>query len=233
MRQIVLDTETTGLNPLKGDRVIEIGCIEMINRTVTERYFHTYLRCDRAIEDGASRVHGLTQQFLADKPEFKEIAKDFLEFIKGAELIAHNAPFDIGFLDHELSLLETSSSKIQQLCSIFDTLPFARKKHPGQKNNLDALCKRYFIDASNRKLHGALVDAELLARLYLAMTSGQGTLSFFEEASQHNTQSNRPVSREKREPLPILRANETELEAHQRYMDLIKAKAGFCLWKDA
>ena len=173
MRQIVLDTETTGLDPAQGHRVIEIGCIEIENRRLTGRHFHCYLNPDREIDEGAVQVHGITSSFLADKPRFRKVAADFLQFVSEAELIIHNAPFDIGFLNCELKLAGGQYGRLEDYCSVVDTLTMARKKHPGQRNSLDALCKRYEVDNSQRDLHGALLDAEILADVYLLMTGGQ------------------------------------------------------------
>jgi len=177
MRQIILDTETTGLEPSEGHRIIEIGCVELINRKFTGATYHQYLQPDREIDDGAIEVHGITNEMLADKPRFADIAEEFVTFIRGAELVIHNAPFDVGFLNHELKLLNNGHARIDEMCGVVDTLVMARQLHPGQKNNLDALCKRYSIDNSHRELHGALLDAEILAELYLTMTGGQTTLS--------------------------------------------------------
>ncbi|QXP84708.1 DNA polymerase III subunit epsilon [Methylococcus sp. ANG] len=173
MRQIVLDTETTGLDPKAGHRIIEIGCVELLNRRITQNRFHVYINPEREIDAGAIEVHGLTNEFLASKPVFRSIADDFLNFIGGAELIIHNAAFDVGFLDHELALLGENRGRIADYCGVCDTLAMARKNHPGQRNSLDALCKRYNVDNSRRELHGALLDAEILADVYLAMTGGQ------------------------------------------------------------
>ena len=177
MRQIVLDTETTGLEPRLGHRIIEIGCVEVIDRRVTGNRYHQYINPEREIDEGAVEVHGITTAFLADKPLFADIAEDFLNFIRGAELVIHNAPFDVGFIDHELNQLNQQENHVDNICTVLDTLVLARKMHPGQKNNLDALCKRYDIDNSQRDLHGALLDAEILAETYLAMTGGQTMLS--------------------------------------------------------
>ena len=177
MKQIVLDTETTGLEPKQGHRIIEIGCVELINRRETKRNFHQYLNPEREIEDGAYNVHGLSNEFLSDKPRFADIAQDFIDFIKDSELIIHNAPFDVGFINSELKLMGKKWGQVEDYCKVFDTLLLAREKHPGQKNNLDALCKRYDVDNSNRELHGALLDAEILLDVYLGMTGGQTDLS--------------------------------------------------------
>ena len=184
MRQIVLDTETTGLEPNDGHRVIEIGCLELLNRQVTERTFHHYINPEREIDQGALEVHGLTLEVLAQKPLFSQIAADFVEYIQGAELIIHNAPFDIAFLDAELEKLGDGWGTTLDYCTVLDTLPLARDLHPGQRNNLDALCRRYNVVNEHRELHGALLDAELLAEVYLAMTGGQVNLVFSKETEE-------------------------------------------------
>ena len=184
MRQVVLDTETTGLDPKHGHRVIEVGCVEIENRKLTGRHFHRYLNPQRDIDEAALEVHGLTRAFLSNKPLFKQIEEEFIEFVKGAELIIHNAPFDVGFLDNELKLCKSSHAGMASFCGVLDTLLLARKKHPGQRNSLDALCKRYDIDNTQRQLHGALLDAEILADVYLTMTSGQSSLLLKEDADE-------------------------------------------------
>lgn len=232
MRQIVLDTETTGLEPSQGHRIIEIGCVELINRRMTENRYHQYINPEREIDDGAIEVHGITNEFLADKPVFADVAEDFLKFIRGAELIIHNAPFDVGFINHELQLLDSQAKPVDSFCSILDTLMMARNMHPGQKNNLDALCKRYEIDNSARDLHGALLDAEILAEVYLAMTGGQVRLSLdgLSETAMGKAEQPRPVSTQ-RAPLPIIRATEGELAAHVERLGAIdKASGGQCVW---
>ena len=186
MRQVVLDTETTGLDWTQGHRIIEIGCVEILDRRISKSYFHTYINPSRAIDVGAQQVHGISAEFLADKPVFSKIADEFLNYVAGAELIIHNAPFDIGFLDAEFDILDKSSF-IEAKCSVFDTLTFAREKHPGQRNSLDALCKRYNIDNQNRVVHGALLDANLLAEVYLAMTGGQTALELQEDKENFMT----------------------------------------------
>ena len=173
MRQVVLDTETTGLDWSQGHRIIEIGCVEILDRRISKSYFHTYINPSRAIDVGAQQVHGISADFLADKPVFSKIADEFLSYVADAELIIHNAPFDLGFLNAEFEILDKNNSPIDNKCSIFDTLTFAREKHPGQRNSLDALCKRYNVDNQNRIVHGALLDANLLAEVYLAMTGGK------------------------------------------------------------
>lgn len=177
MRQIILDTETTGLNPADGHRIIEIGCVELINRRITGRYYQQYINPLREIDEGASEVHGLTQGDLSTKPEFSQIAEEFLAFVDDSQLIIHNASFDIGFLDAELERLKSKPALMGDRCEVFDSLDYARNLHPGQRNSLDALCKRYQISNTHRQLHGALLDAELLAEVYLYMTGGQTSLS--------------------------------------------------------
>ena len=233
-RQVVLDTETTGLDPAQGHRVIEIGCIELRNRRLTEQRFHVYLRPERAIDEGAIRVHGLTNEFLADQPRFVEIAEQFLEFVRGAELIIHNAPFDLGFLNHELQRCGRGQSVLEQLCTVEDTLLLARQRHPGQRNNLDALCKRYGIDNSQRTLHGALLDAEILADVYLAMTRQQDSLFVQESAAtvRGKQGSRRAAVPRSRPPLSVIRASAEERAAHDQYLDMLDKKSGgACVWR--
>ncbi|MEJ2385595.1 MAG: DNA polymerase III subunit epsilon, partial [Xanthomonadales bacterium] len=182
MRQIILDTETTGLEPAEGHRVIEIGCVELVDRRLSHNHYHQYLNPEREIEDGALEVHGISNEFLLDKPTFAEVADDFLDFVRGAELIIHNAPFDIGFLDNELALLGRDDRMADHV-TVLDTLELARDLHPGQRNSLDALCKRYEVDNSSRTLHGALLDSEILADVYLAMTGGQSDLGLSFQAA--------------------------------------------------
>jgi DNA polymerase-3 subunit epsilon len=223
MRQIVLDTETTGLNFQEGHRVIEIGCVEMINRRLTGRTFHYYINPEREVEQEALQIHGIDNDFLHDKPFFADIAQEFCDFIDGAELIAHNAPFDVGFLDHELKLTKLNLGKIHNYCGVFDTLVLARQLHPGQRNSLDALTKRYNITHFNRSLHGALLDAEILAQVYLAMTGGQTTL-FGEEVQSTNTCIDTfaaNTSTQTNQPLIIIKADDKELIAHQEMLQLL------------
>jgi len=229
MRQIVLDTETTGLEVSQGHRIIEIGCVELVNRKLTGNHYHQYINPRREIDQGAIEVHGITNDFLADKPEFGAIAKGFLEFIQGAELVIHNAQFDLGFLNSELQRLTGDHASIEDRCTITDTLVMARTKHPGQRNNLDALCQRYEVDNSQRDLHGALLDAEILADVYLAMTGGQTTL----QLSDSGTDIDGQVLAEQvihlpanRAPLPVIRATEAELAAHETQLDAIAAACG-------
>lgn len=228
MRQIVLDTETTGLEPELGHRVIEIGCVEIIGRRLTGNHFHVYINPERDIDEGAVEVHGLTRDFLADKPRFADVAEAFLEFVRGAELVIHNAPFDVGFLDHELDMLQQRPGRIEDFCTVTDSLLLARRRHPGQKNNLDALCRRYDIDNSQRELHGALLDAEILAEVYLAMTGGQTALSLgAEEDGQGGSESGviRRLSAD-RAPLPVIRASDDELAEHDRLLALMEEQTG-------
>ena len=234
MRQIVLDTETTGLDPKDGHRIIEIGCVELVNRRLTDNRFHQYIQPERQIDPGAMEVHGITNEFLADKPRFEDIASDFIEYIRGAELIIHNAPFDTGFINAELKRLGKKWKQLEDICTVTDTLRLARKMHPGQKNTLDALCKRYEVDNSGRELHGALLDAELLADVYLTMTGGQTSLLLdgqTEVSSITGDTTNKKLSSGKRPPLRIISANTQELEAHvQRMIDIDKTSEGNCVW---
>ena len=232
MRQIVLDTETTGLEPSQGHRIIEIGCVELVDRQLTGNHYHQYLNPDREVEEGAIEVHGLSNEFLADKPRFEDVVEDFLDFIKGAELIIHNAPFDTGFINHELKLLDNNHPAVESMCSVLDTLAMARQKHPGQKNNLDALCKRYEVENAHRTLHGALLDAEILADVYLRMTGGQVTLSLG-DASNDDHQEVQSIQRlsKDRPPLKVIRATEEELAVHQQRLATInKSSNEQCLW---
>jgi len=231
MRQIILDTETTGLEPGEGHRVIEIGCVELVDRRLSGQHFHQYLNPERDIEDGALEVHGISREFLLDKPVFADVVEEFLDFIRGAELIIHNAPFDIGFLDAELALLGRDD-RMGDHVSVLDTLELARDLHPGQRNNLDALCKRYEVDNSSRSLHGALLDAEILADVYLAMTGGQSDLGLSFEAPAaveplpgHDLPAERP-------PLQVLLPSDAEVAAHEARLHTIHEKAGHCLWRD-
>jgi DNA polymerase-3 subunit epsilon len=232
-RQVILDTETTGISTADDHRIIEIGCVEMVNRKLTGKTFHQYINPERDIDAGAFEVHGISQEFLADKPVFADIAEDFIQFIAGAELIIHNAPFDVGFLDHELAKLPDESRRVKTLSTVLDTLKLARDKHPGQKNNLDALCKRYDVDNSNRELHGALLDAEILADVYLAMTGGQVSFSLNAEmqTTQEKSEEDIDVAPIKRQPLTVLSANDDELAAHEAMLEVINKKSGGeCVW---
>ncbi len=230
MRQIVLDTETTGLEPHAGHRIIEIGCVEIVNRRVSGRRFHRYLHPDRDIDQGAMEVHGITLEDLEASPRFADIAAELLEFVQDAEVIIHNAPFDVGFLDHELALAGPEWGRFADHCSVIDSLALAREKHPGQKNSLDALCKRYQVDNAARTLHGALLDAEILADVYLAMTGGQANLLLDEDAqalpgaavgSRRSTQRGR---------LRVIAPSAAEQEAHRRILEILE-RGGRCLWK--
>lgn len=233
MRQIVLDTETTGLEPAEGHRIIEIGCVELVDRRLTGNNFHQYLQPDRAIEAGAVDVHGITDDFLRDKPRFADVAEDFLDYIQDAELIIHNAPFDLGFLDHELRLCRPGAPPVAELCPVTDTLVLARSLHPGQRNSLDALCKRYQVDNSHRDLHGALLDAEILADVYLAMTGGQVSLALGQQTEIGGVSAREPLRRlpVERPRLRVVRASEKESAAHaERLAAIDKASGGGCVW---
>jgi DNA polymerase III subunit epsilon len=232
MRQIVLDTETTGLDSQEGHRIIEIGCVEMVNRRITDRYYHQFLQPDRQIEAAASRVHGITHEFLRDKPRFANVVTELMAFIQGAELIIHNASFDVGFINHELQLLQQNWQPLSHYCSITDTLTLARERHPGQKNSLDALCKRYNVDNSNRQLHGALLDARLLAEVYLAMTGGQVSLLACQETNQVNNEAAIKRVHSERSPLKVVIPTSMELQAHEQKLVVIeKMSGGKCLWQ--
>jgi len=229
-RQIVLDTETTGLEPSQGHRIIEIGCVEMINRRLTGNNYHQYLQPDREIDEGAQAVHGISNEFLADKPRFPDVVKDFIEYLDGAELIIHNAPFDVGFIDHEFRLAGAEYGKVDTYCTVIDTLVMARKMRPGKKNNLDVLCKEYEVNNAHRDLHGALLDSELLAEVYLRMTGGQSALSL--EGDDVTDAVNGEVSIKKlssdRKPIRIIQASDEELNAHQA---IIEKMGDASLWK--
>jgi len=231
-RLVVLDTETTGLNPQEGHRIIEIGCVELINRRLTGKRFHVYINPDRAIDAGAIEVHGITNEFLDDKPRFKDVYEDFIAFINGAELIIHNAPFDVGFINAEFSKLGNQTADVNGLCQVFDTLTYARKKHPGQRNSLDALCKRYGIDNSHRDLHGALLDAEILADVFLMMTGGQASLLDENQSKTENIQVTvQPIrSITNRPKLKVIPSNDDEINAHQQRLEAIEKASGGCLW---
>lgn len=233
MRQIILDTETTGIGHEQGHRIIEIGCVELIDRKLTGKHYHIYLNPEREVEEGAFRVHGISTEFLQDKPLFKDIVSEFLQFIGGAELIIHNAPFDVGFLNSELNHVQWKK-KLEDYCDVFDTLVFAREKHPGQRNSLDALCKRYSVDNSNRQFHGALLDAEILAFVYLAMTGGQASL-FAETETVTNTSIvttqeirslclNNPI---------VLMAEDNELTEHKEFIAFLAKKSGINHWEES
>ena len=229
-RQVVLDTETTGLNARLGDRVIEIGCIELLSRNFTDRNFHTYVDPQREIDEGASRIHGLTREFLADKPKFGEVAREFVEYVQGAELIIHNAAFDVEFLDLELAL--AGFGKLSEYAAaIVDTLAMARELHPGKRNSLDALCERYGVSNAHRTLHGALLDARLLAEVYLALTRGQESLVMELDAPSDAAVAAARIDAKK---LTVLRASAEELKAHEKILDAIDKAAkdkGGSLWR--
>ena len=232
MRQIILDTETTGLEPREGHNIIEIGCVEMERRKLTGRTYHQYVKPDRDVEEEAISVHGITNEYLEDKPKFVEVMREFMEFIDGAELIIHNAAFDVGFINAELER-NNWPQRVEDVCKVTDTLAMARKKHPGQKNNLDALCKRYGIDNSHRELHGALLDSEILADVYLILTGGQRALSL-DASSDGEGQDGQPVAVRRvtdADDLPVLLAEEMDLEAHQAFLKMLDKKSGGdCLW---
>ncbi|MCV9880288.1 DNA polymerase III subunit epsilon [Brenneria izbisi] len=238
-RQVVLDTETTGMNKLgvhyEGHKIIEIGGVEVINRRLTGRHFHVYIKPDRLVDPEAYNIHGISDEFLADKPTYADIADDFLDFIRGAELVIHNAMFDIGFMDYEFRMLNRDIPKTETFCQITDSLLMARKIFPGKRNNLDALCDRYQIDNSKRTLHGALLDAEILAEVYLAMTGGQTSLAFSMEGEMQRQENESETIQRITRPasaLKVLYANEEELFAHEQRLDLIAKKGGSCLWRN-
>ena len=233
VRQIVLDTETTGLDTTEGHRIIEIGCVELINRRLTGNNFHQYLNPDREIDDGAFAVHGISGESLRNEPRFVDIVRDFLDFIEGAELIIHNADFDVGFINYELRKIGPELGQIRDHCTVLDTLQMARQANPGQRNDLDALCKRYEIDVSQRVLHGALLDAEILADVYLLMTGGQATLELDEDEKVTGSRAVRKLeSPEKRPKLTVVYADEEEMAAHEDWLNLLDEKSGGpCLWR--
>ena len=230
-RQVVLDTETTGLPLSQGHRIIEIGCVELLNRRLSGNHLRFYLNPERDIDSGAQEVHGLSRKFLADKPLFAQIEEEFVAFIKGAELIMHNAKFDVEFLDNELSLTDSANQRIADLCPVLDSLAIAKEKHPGQSNNLDALCKRYGVDNTQRELHGALLDARILAEVYLLMTSGQSSLSLSAEQHSARRQTRARPAAAIPQSLPVIEASAEELAAHQvRLAAIAKDSAEGCLW---
>lgn len=232
MRQIVLDTETTGLEPSEGHRIIEIGCLEIVNRRVTGERLHEYLQPDRDIDPRAIEVHGITDAFLRDKPRFADVAERFLDFVAGAELVIHNAPFDVGFLNHELGLAGVRVRRIEEVCSVLDTLKLARQMHPGSRNSLDALCKRYQVDASSRTLHGAVLDAELLADVYLAMTGGQVALGLESVRSASERVEVVTDTRRTSAPLRVIAPSPEEEAAHLEMLNLLDQASGApCRWR--
>lgn len=238
MRQIVLDTETTGLETSLGHRIIEIGCVELVNRRLTGNHYHQYINPEREIDSGAQEVHGISSEFLADKPVFASIVDEFMAFIDGAELVIHNAPFDIGFINHELKLNGSKYRRVEEYCGVVDTLAMARQKHPGQRVTLDALCKRYAVDNSARTLHGALLDSEILADVYLLMTGGQTNLfgggSDSSGANNNDAEdyAKQAAAFSNRRPGLIITPTEQELALHEARLDAIdKASAGNCLFR--
>lgn len=233
MRQIVLDTETTGLEVDKGHRVIEIGCVELVNRRITGQTFHRYLNPERDIDKGALEVHGITRERLEREPRFAQVQEEFLEFIRGAELIIHNAPFDVAFIDAELSRTPGETRRVAQWCTVLDSLALARRMHPGQRNSLDALCKRYSVDNSHRDYHGALLDARILADVFLTMTGGQALLSLGTEDSSFAPGQDVDHARPRTQGhIPVICADEEELTAHERVLaTLDKSSRGKTVWR--
>lgn len=239
-RYVILDTETTGMNmaggePFIGHRIIEIGCVEIINRKLTGNHYHVYLNPDMPIDPEAIAVHGITDEQVKDCPRFADVAREFVDFIAGAELIAHNAPFDVGFMDHEFGMLSGDWRKTRDMCRITDSLRIAKAKYPGQKNNLDALCKRLGIDNSHRELHGALLDAEILADVYLLLTGGQTALSLT-DAAEDTEDGQLPIKRvgEEAQGLPVVAASEEEVKAHEAFLDLLDKRSGApCIWRQS
>ncbi|OUR81793.1 DNA polymerase III subunit epsilon [Cycloclasticus sp. 46_120_T64] len=230
MRQVILDTETTGLEPKQGHRIIEVGCVELINRRLTGNNFHYYLNPQRDIDEGAVEVHGLTSEFLADKPLYEDIASELYDYLKGAEVVIHNAAFDVGFINHEYRLMGFSQPNMRDWCEVSDSLLMARKKFPGQRNSLDALCKRFDIDNSQRQLHGALLDAEILADVYLMLTGGQHSL--FAEETEVDVTLEKKTFDENRPRLAVVKATPAEIEQHLVRIEAIKkASGGVCIWQ--
>lgn len=234
MRQIVLDTETTGLSTGQGHRIIEIGCVELVNRRLTGRDYHRFINPERDIDEGAERVHGISRADLEGQPRFADVAEELLDFLRDSELVIHNAEFDVGFLEHELALMQHPKPKVTEHALVLDTLALARKLHPGQRNSLDALCKRYEIDATKRDVHGALIDAELLARVYLAMTGGQTALSLDPTPDSDAETGGEDLVRERHQDLDlvVVRATEEEIAAHEALLDEVE-KSGHCVWRES
>ena len=226
MRQVVLDTETTGLESEEGHRILEIGCVEIVGRKLTRRHYHQYINPERDIDEGAQEVHGITRQFLSDKPVFSDIWEAFLEFVNGSELIIHNAGFDVAFINHEMSMLDSGLGEITDYCTVVDSLELARYKHPGQKNSLEALCKRYNVDDSQRELHGALLDAEILADVYLLLTGGQVTLGLGDETRAADGTAGIIKLDGNRPGLRVIKASVEEVAAHEERLDLLEKKSG-------
>ena len=239
MRQLVLDTETTGLEVGLGHRIIEIGCVELVNRRLTGRNFHKYINPDREIDDGALEVHGITQEFLSDKPRFVDIWDEFKEFLQGDELIIHNAPFDVAFLDHEIGLLNLGLPSIQDQSSVVDSLALAREKHPGQRNSLDALCRRYSIDNSQRVLHGALLDAEILSDVYLLLTGGQGGLFDVADETKSEDHVDKVINVSATESQSFsgfleVKASESEVREHEEFLSFIEERnSNASIWRSS
>jgi len=232
MRQIILDTETTGMDHREGHRIIEIGCVEMIERRLTGRNFHVYINPERAVDAGALEVHGITDEFLSDKAKFADVARDFVDFVRDSEIIIHNAPFDVGFLNAELVRMEGDLNlELESIARVLDTLILARELHPGQRISLDALCKRYDVDHSNRDLHGALLDAELLAEVYLAMTGGQVDLALDLDSDRNGERGVEVVTDLDLHRLVAVKANPEERAAHEQRLDAIQSQSGTCLWR--
>lgn len=230
-RQIVLDTETTGIDPKQGHRIIEIGCVEMINRRLTGNNYHVYVNPDRIVEQEAIDVHGITNEYLADKPKYREISQAFFDYINGAELVIHNAAFDIGFMDHEFRLLDHSWPGTDQYCEILDTLAMARKKHPGQRATLDSLCKKYGINNTHRVLHGALLDAEILADVYLMMSGGQININLVNSGQTDGNDVGIRRLDANRQKLNVIHATADELHMHEERLDIVEKQGGSVLWR--
>ena len=239
MRQLVLDTETTGLEVGLGHRIIEIGCVELVNRRLTGRNFHKYINPDREIDDGALEVHGITQEFLSDKPRFADIWDEFNEFLQGDELVIHNAPFDVAFLNHEIGLLNLGLPSIQDQSSVVDSLALAREKHPGQRNSLDALCRRYSIDNSQRVLHGALLDAEILSDVYLLLTGGQGGLFDVAEETKSEDHVDKVINVSATDSQSLsgfleVKASESEVREHEEFLSFIEERnSNASIWRSS
>jgi DNA polymerase-3 subunit epsilon len=229
-RQVVLDTETTGIDPKQGHRIIEIGCVELINRRFTGNNYHVYVNPERIVEQEAIDVHGITNDFLRDKPKYREISQGFFDYIKGAELVIHNSAFDIGFMDHEFRLLDRNWVGTAQYCAILDTLAMARKKHPGQRATLDSLCKKYGINNSHRELHGALLDAEILADVYLLMSGGQIKFNLSAGDGSSTDTGIRRIAPD-RQRLNVIAASADELTEHEQRLDLVDKKGGSVIWR--
>ena len=231
MRQVVLDTETTGIDPKQGHRIIEIGCVELVDRKLTGNHYHVYINPDRVVEEEAISVHGITNEFLVDKPRFAEVAESFYNYIKGSELVIHNAAFDVGFMNHEFNLLGHPAGAVENYCGVLDTLAMARDKHPGQKNNLDALCRRYGIDNSHRELHGALLDAEILADVYLLLSGGQTDLDLASEGGGEASVSGIKRIAAERPRLKVIAAAQEELGLHESYLDGMAKSSDSVIWR--